>query len=620
MRSRSRIYALSIAFTALLWIFDALLDYWFFYKEENLWNLLILNIPKHEIYIRLLIVACFLGFAEISYQILKKQQQLKEYYRITFNSIGDAVISTDFQGRITEMNDVAEGITEWNFREAKGELLTNVFHIINTQTRELEDNPVDKVVRTGHIVGLANHTSLISRNGSEYQIADSASPIKNINGHIEGIVLIFRDVTEEYRKQERIKRSKQELKQKNEELQATEEELRASNEELKATNEELANKNAELDEAKEKAEKSDRLKSAFLANMSHEIRTPMNGILGFTNLLKEADYSDRKKHDFIDKIQKSGSRLLNTVNDIIEISKIEVGEITLKKTSININEKIAEIIDFFKQEAADKKIDLGTHLPIKEETSTIETDESKFESIVTNLVKNAIKYSDSGKIEFGYKVFDQHLQFYCKDEGIGIPKERQEAVFNRFEQADIKDTHAFAGSGIGLAITKAYVEMLGGKIWVESVEGEGSQFYFTLPFNQSEPRPEKEETINGRESKEKQPLKILIVEDDDISIEYLETIMEKQNYTIYKAHSGKEAVDMMKENPDINIILMDIQLPGMDGYTAIHEIRRFNKDVKIIAQTAYALKGDREKALNAGSNEYIAKPINKEKLYALIDN
>lgn len=237
-----------------------------------------------------------------------------------------------------------------------------------------------------------------------------------------------------------------------------------------------------LKEAKEKAEESDRLKLAFLANMSHEIRTPMNGILGFTDLLKESDFSLTEKEYFINAIQKSGNRMLNTVNDIIEISKIEAGEISIKNKIININEKISEIVSFFKLDATGKGLDLQMNLPATDSEVFLETDESKLESIITNLVKNAIKYSESGVIEFGYKPMGNRIQFYCRDEGIGISTNHLKAIFNRFEQGGISEKHAFQGSGLGLAITKANIEMLGGKIWVESEEGAGSVFYFELPF------------------------------------------------------------------------------------------------------------------------------------------
>jgi len=252
----------------------------------------------------------------------------------------------------------------------------------------------------------------------------------------------------------------------------------------------------ELIKAKEHAEQSDRLKSAFLANMSHEIRTPMNGILGFAELLKEPDLTGEEQQEYINIINKSGTRMLNIINDIIDISKIESGLMEVNIREVNINEKIETIQIFFKPEVEKKGMHIFFHnsLPLKE--AFINTDQDKFYAILTNLVKNAIKFSDKGTIEFGYNlkmngstgskdspIEPAELEFFVKDTGIGIPKDRQEAIFKRFVQADIADKRAFQGAGLGLSITKAYVEMLGSKLWLKSEEGKGSTFYFTIPYN-----------------------------------------------------------------------------------------------------------------------------------------
>lgn len=240
---------------------------------------------------------------------------------------------------------------------------------------------------------------------------------------------------------------------------------------------------AELIAAKEQAEESDQLKSAFLANMSHEIRTPMNGILGFAELLKEPGLSNEQQHEFIEIIEKSGGRLLNIINDIVNISKIESGLMEVQNKELNTNEQIEYIYTFFKPEVDAKGMQFSftTSLAFKE--SIIKTDQEKFLAILTNLVKNAIKYSENGSIELGYIRKDKFLEFYVTDTGIGIDKERQEAIFERFIQADIGDKDAREGVGLGLSITKAYVEMLGGELWVESEMGRGSTFYFTIPYS-----------------------------------------------------------------------------------------------------------------------------------------
>lgn len=379
----------------------------------------------------------------------------------------------------------------------------------------------------------------------------------------------------------------------------------------------------ELIKAKEKAEESDRLKSAFLANVSHEIRTPMNGILGFSELLKEPGLTGEKKQSYIKIIAKSGMRMLNIINDIVDLSKIESGLMKIDIKESNINEQIEYIYTFFKPEVEAKGMKLSFKNPLPAKESIIKTDREKVYAILTNLVKNAIKYTHKGSIEFGYNLKMERelveLEFYVKDTGIGIPKDRQEAIFERFIQAEIVDVMARQGAGLGLSIAKSYVEILGGKIWVESEEGAGSTFYFTLPYN-VEPLAETIDWQNELSQKSElvKKLKIMIAEDDKVSEMLIGTYINMFSKEILKVRSGVKAIETFRDNPDIDLILMDICMPEMGGYEATRQIREFNKEVIIIAQTAYGLSGDREKAIESGCNDYIAKPINKNELQTLI--
>ena len=381
-------------------------------------------------------------------------------------------------------------------------------------------------------------------------------------------------------------------------------------------------KKVELDliKSKEKAEESDRLKSAFLANMSHEIRTPMNGILGFSDLLKTPHLSDEQQQKYIGVIEKSGKRMLNIINDIVDISKIEAGLMHVEIKESNINEQIEYIYTLFKPEVEAKGMQFffKNTLPLKE--AFIKTDREKVFAIFTNLVKNAIKYTNEGSIEFGYEKKGDYLEFYIKDTGIGIPKDRQEAIFERFIQADIMDKMAREGAGLGLSITKAYIEMLGGKIWVESEEGIGSTFYFTLPYFMKPKEKNSTKDVEVTENTEHQVknLKTLIAEDDEASEILLSINVSEFSNEIKNARTGTETIEICRNNPDIDLILLDIQMPEMNGLEATRQIRKFNKNVIIIAQTAYGLTGDLEKSLNAGCNDYIAKPINKSELKSLI--
>ncbi len=246
--------------------------------------------------------------------------------------------------------------------------------------------------------------------------------------------------------------------------------------------EEYIEQRNDLKKAKIKAEDSDRLKSAFLANMSHEIRTPMNGILGFMQLLKEPALTDEERQEFIGVIEESGVRMLKIINDIMDMSKIESGQTKTNISETNVNEQLTYIFDFFKPEVEKKGLQLSVNMGLTEGKALINTDREKLYSVLTNLVKNAIKYSLSGSIDFGYAEKPSYLEFYVKDTGIGIPVELQPLVFDRFVQANNKNKSAFQGVGLGLAISKAYLEMLGGKIWLESEPGKGSTFYFTIPY------------------------------------------------------------------------------------------------------------------------------------------
>lgn len=373
-----------------------------------------------------------------------------------------------------------------------------------------------------------------------------------------------------------------------------------------------------------KATESDRLKSAFLANMSHEIRTPMNGILGFSSLLKIPDLKGETQLEYIKIIEQSGKRMLNTINDIIDISKIEAGHVDVSITDVNVNEQIEYLYSFFLPEVEKKGMHLSYNLGLTNDESIIKTDLEKLYSVLTNLVKNAVKYSHQGSIEFGYEnVVDQldevhQLQFYVKDSGIGVEKDRQQAIFDRFIQADIEDKAVYEGSGLGLAISKAYVEMLGGTMWVESEIGTGSQFYFTIPYITNKLKVEnKIESLQNNQMQIKK-LKLLIAEDDDIANLFLSiTLKEIVEYQL-SAKTGTEVVEICRNNPDIDLVLMDIRMPKMNGYEATRQIRGFNQDVIIIAQTAFGLEGDREKALEAGCNDYISKPIDHDKLLKMI--
>jgi signal transduction histidine kinase/ActR/RegA family two-component response regulator len=431
--------------------------------------------------------------------------------------------------------------------------------------------------------------------------------------------LAFQNKEKEKRAAELVIANK-ELVHQNELKEQRASELDIANKELAYQNKEKEKRAAELIIAKEKAEKADHLKSAFLANMSHEIRTPMNGILGFANLLKMPNLSGKEQQEYITIIEESGKRMLNIINDVVSISKIEAGLMEVNLRESNINEQIQYIYTFFKPEAEAKGITLSFKNSLPEKEAIIITDREKLYAILTNLVKNAIKYTEKGEIEIGYTKKGKQLEFYVKDTGVGIDEDRQAVIFERFIQADISDEKAFQGAGLGLAISKAYVELLAGKISMKSEKGKGSTFYFTLPYD-IEIKEEKETLTQNTIEEAATPLKklkTLIVDDDVISKRLLGTILGQLSKKVLYAKNGLEAVEVFRKNPDIDLILMDMKMPIMDGYEAIRQIRQINKKSLIIAQTAFSLEGDKEKAIGAGCEQFISKPINKAELLALI--
>ncbi len=374
----------------------------------------------------------------------------------------------------------------------------------------------------------------------------------------------------------------------------------------------------DLIKAKEKAEESDRLKSAFLTNMSHEIRTPMNGILGFLDLLKEPDLEEENRIEYIDIVNESGQRLLDTINDIIEISKIEAGIIDVNNKEVNVAERMKFLHHFFKPQTNQKGLELEIPEYISGPEAIIKTDSSKLDGILINLIKNSIKFTNRGSIQMGNYLQNGSLVFYVKDSGRGIPADRIEAIFERFVQGDLNLTRAHEGSGLGLAITKAYVNALGGKIWVKSEEGIGSTFFFSIPYN-SVKKPESADNSIPMVSLQK-CLTILIAEDDETSFKFLKTALSYEYVNILHTENGQDTVKAVKEIPGIDFVLMDIKMSGMDGLEATRQIRKFNKTMPIIAQSAYALSGDDEKAKEAGCNGYLSKPISRIKLIDLINS
>lgn len=376
---------------------------------------------------------------------------------------------------------------------------------------------------------------------------------------------------------------------------------------------------AELIKKKEIAEESNRAKSAFIANMSHDIRTPMNGILGFADLLKDPDLTPKEQMDYITIIENSGANMLEIINEIIHISKIEAGMLKTTTSAFNIKDLLHGLYDKFFSMISQKGIILKFYGLNSLKNNTVKSDQEKITSILYYLLKFSIQNTVKGGVEL--RIFEKSntLEFTLTDTGFGISKERLVNIFNRFSnEQNLNKSHE--SRGLDLVIAKSYIDMLGGSIQVTSEEGFGTSFVFSLPFDFDKYKgiQEKEFNPSALNIANIQDLKILIAEDDSTSALLLTTYLKPNSKSIMVAPNGEKAVEMCKNNPDIDLIMMDIQMPVMNGFNATKTIRTFNADVVIIAQTAFGLSGDREKAIDAGCTDYISKPIKKDDLNQLL--
>lgn len=387
--------------------------------------------------------------------------------------------------------------------------------------------------------------------------------------------------------------------------------------------EENSNQRKQLEISKHKAEESDKLKSSFLANLSHEIRTPMNAIIGFSDLLSNPDLDEKDKSEYLKIINKSGTNLVSIIEDLIEMSKIDAHQIKPKYKGINLNKCIRELYETIKVTIPkEKHINFHVIECINPIEKYLLTDETKLKQILVNLIANAIKFTDVGSISFGYAVNenDGTVTFMVKDTGRGIDEKNLKVIFDRFLRVEDKFHAESSGLGLGLAISKAYIEMLGGSIAVNSSFGNGSVFTFKIPlvFDESEKKTKIKANVSFHHNSGNET--ILIAEDDNINFLLLKKILQLRNYTILRAHNGQEAVDICMVNRDIDLVFMDVKMPVMNGLDAFKIIRKFNPDLTVVAQTAYSSAEDKEMILNLGFKNYITKPLNREKIFELLDS
>ncbi|MBN2212895.1 MAG: PAS domain S-box protein [Bacteroidales bacterium] len=379
----------------------------------------------------------------------------------------------------------------------------------------------------------------------------------------------------------------------------------------------------ELIQAKEKAEESDKLKSAFLANMSHEIRTPMNAIIGFSELLADPSLDTPDISLYTGVIKERCNNLLQIVNDILDISRIEANQIELKENTFSLNALIEELYIEYAQKLINEnkfQIVLNISKGAGDKQCIIYADQVRLKQILCNLLDNAIKFTKTGEIEFGYKaVNNDNLEFFVRDTGIGIHPDKHHIIFERFRQIDESLDREYGGNGLGLAICKAFVELMGGDIWLKSEIEKGTTFFFTIP----QKRNQEEQEINIPESKlinyKWKNKRIMLVEDDVSTLTFMQVLFKLTQADLVFVTKGQEAVDMFMNDRSFDLILMDVQLPDINGLEVTKMIKSIDRNIPVIAQTAYAMQGDEMKCLQSGCDDYISKPIDISDLFFKIE-
>ena len=370
--------------------------------------------------------------------------------------------------------------------------------------------------------------------------------------------------------------------------------------------------------AKDKAEENDNLKTAFLHNISHEIRTPMNAIVGFSEVLNSPDLLPEKRKYYTGIITQSSNQLLAIITDIVSVATIEAGQAKLNEKEINLNAICNNLYEQFELKAQKQNVCLNLKTTLPDNEDLITTDETKLIEILANLIGNALKFTKQGIVDFGYVKKENYLEFYVKDTGIGIPPEMHTEIFKRFRQVETTTTRQFGGSGLGLSISKAYVELLGGQMRLTSELEKGSVFNFTIPYKKATHNELSDKPSNGFHNESVKSKTLLIAEDIDYNFQLLKELLSVIELNIIWAENGLEAIEICKSNPHIDLVLMDMKMPVIDGYEATKQIKKFRPNLPIIAQTAFSTEMDKVRAIECGCVDFICKPLKREILLSKI--
>ncbi len=501
---------------------------------------------------------------------IDKLESSQRNFSTLINSISDAILIHDENGSILSLNKRAKKI--FNIVEPDLNAVT-IFDI--TSPKQNTDN--FKAIWSdilNHNTAVFEWIGLQQKTNTEIPLQMSLSPTTWDNKHV--IAAVIRDFTE-----------RKEFEQK-------------------------------LILAKDKAEEASRLKTEFLHNVSHEVRTPVNGIMGFSELLGKENLSQEKRLKYIDIVNQSCHQLLHIIDDILEISRLETKQTQVNIETFDLNALLKEIYSIFELQRKKNQISFSLHLNSKNENLFISTDKTKLSSIINNLVGNAFKFTNSGFIELGYNILDDQLELYISDSGVGIAKDRIKSIFGRFEQEEKEISLKAGGLGLGLSISLANAKLLNGDLSVTSEKGVGSTFYLRLPFTQNQ--KENDNMPIPQDIKEKALKTILIAEDEEINFLYIEALLsDTSKFEIWHAKNGQLAIELFKEKPNIDLVLMDLKMPVVNGFEATSKIKEINKEVPIIALSAYSTEEDKKKSFKSGCDDFLSKPFEKEEFYEILN-
>jgi PAS domain S-box-containing protein len=500
-------------------------------------------------------------------RIEEKLIESEAFYRTLIDISPDGIITCDKTGIITYASLRLYEILE----ETPGAIVGNsILNWIDTDYHEIIDQRIRDIL-SGSIRPHTREYKLLRHDRSFFWGELTSSPLKDKKNNPYGLLLVCKDITKRKKIEE------------------------------------------DLIRARDKAEESDKLKTAFLHNISHEIRTPMNAIAGFSALLTEPGLDIKKQNSYVEVITNSSNHLLAIVTDLIEISNIEAGMVKFTSQKINVNSILNKLHSRFNPVATEKGITFKLDQMLPDDEAYIHSDSNKLTQILTNILSNAFKFTIKGQINFGYQKRKDFLEFYISDTGIGISTDQHERIFDRFYQIESDITRRYEGTGLGLAISKSYIEFMGGKIWLTSEPGKGSVFYFTMPYVESD------QALLNYSDRQQNLYKdvrksILIAEDEENNYLLMSELLSALDVNIIHATNGKEAVDICHSGKKINLVFMDIKMPVMDGHEATREIKKSFPDLPVIALTALSFESDMEKALNSGCNGYLSKPVKRNTL------